>query len=145
MCSGSSGATTSIPSGTITKIKLAQFIKYGADITVSESTGGVTIPAGTYLIAASVYIQLGSKISDNSAGKAHRGVYIKDETDTELAGNIDGLYVTDGACSGGVGLSPKIMSFSTSKTLYLCARSQGYVSTVYNDSGATYLTILRLK
>lgn len=125
---------------------MRQFTKYGASITVSESTGGVNIPAGTYLITASVYIQTNSRDSSNINNKAHRGVYIKDEIGTELCGSIDGMEDSSGCTvSGGVGLAPKIMSFSTSKTLYLYARCQGWNATVYNDSSATYLTILRLK
>lgn len=123
---------------------MGQFTKYGASITVSA--GGVTIPAGIYLITASVYIQTTSRDSSTTNNKSHRGVYIKDETGTELCGSIDGM-ADPGGCtvSGGVGLAPKIMSFSTSKTLYLYARCLGFNATVYDDSHATYLTILRLK
>lgn len=125
---------------------MAQFIKYGSDITVSESTGGITIPAGTYLITASVYIQTNSIDSSNTNKKAHRGVYIIDETGTELCGAMDGM-ADPNTCtvSSGIGLAPKIMSFSTSKTLYLYARCLGWNATVYNDSKSTYLTILRIK
>ena len=108
-----------------------------------SSDGGVTLSKGDYLISASIWMQSESIAN----GRIGRAIFIKDSPNhsgNEFASHIDYQYDSGKGVAGSIGIPAKILSLSSSKTLYLHARCVGSTATVYNDNTMTYITILKL-
>lgn len=144
-CTGRSGTTTLQNSSTTTTlIPISTYIRSAgfSGLTMS-SDGGVTLSKGDYLISASIWMQSESIAN----GRIGRAIFIKDSPNhsgNEIASHIEHQYDSGKGVAGSIGIPAKILSLSSSKTLYLHARCVGSTATVYNDNTMTYITILKL-
>lgn len=108
----------------MTKIELDHFSVSNGSI-FSLNNGGIAIPAGTYIIAASLYVKVNT-LANRSIAK---GVYIRNNAGTELVGVQDWSHYI--AIEGGTAIAPKIVTFTNSDILYLYGRSLNVAGTAY--------------